>query len=141
MLRLTLITAAFMLIAVAAHADPCTAITDRGPLPAAYAPGRTFSGTVVYVADGDSLCVSVGPRRGRDWVEVRLSDFYAPELRSTGGVFAKGKLEGIAMGRSVACRADHRSYDRIVAVCTLGGVSLGDRMRRAGVSEGGNGRR
>lgn len=49
-------------------------------------------------------------------------------------------MERIAKGRPVSCYAQHHSYDPIVARCTLSCVSLGDRMRRAGVPEGGNGK-
>ena len=45
------------------------------------------------------------------------------------------------MGRRAVCRADHLSYDRVVARCEIGGRSVGDLMRAAGVAEGGNGRR
>ncbi|MBJ7410138.1 MAG: nuclease [Phenylobacterium sp.] len=112
----------------AAFADPCEA-----PLPRR---GQVFSGPVRYVGDGDSLCVA----DARGLIEVRLADFYAPELNKPGGRQAKAALERIAMGRQVTCKAGRRSYDRVVARCTLGGISLGDRMRRAGVEEGGNGR-
>jgi hypothetical protein len=46
--------------ASAAWADPCKAIPDRGPMPPELAPGRRFAGPVVYVGDGDSLCVALG---------------------------------------------------------------------------------
>ena len=101
--------------------------------------GSRFAGPVVYVGDGDSLCVAVGQGPGA-WVEVRLADFYAPELSAPGGRQAKAVLENLAKGRRVECVAQHRSYDRVVSRCTLGGVSLGDRMRAAGATEGGNGR-
>jgi endonuclease YncB( thermonuclease family) len=114
-----------------AHADPCTA-----PLPNA---GTTFSGQVRYVGDGDSVCVGASSDPGT-WIEVRLADFYAPELHSPEGPSAKSALEWIALGRTLQCRAGGRSYDRVVAQCTLGGTSIGDLMRRAGVGEGGNGR-
>ena len=107
-------------------------------MPAYLTPGKAFSGPVVYIGDGDSLCVAVGPTQG-NWVEVRLADFYAPELSETGGEAAKATLDRIAMGKRVDCVAQHRSYDRVVAVCTIQGVSLGDRMRAAGVSQGGRG--
>jgi micrococcal nuclease len=122
-----------------ALADPCEAIPEHGPLPAYLAPGSQFTGPVVYVGDGDSLCVATGPSKG-EWVEVRLADFYAPELHGPGGPEAKAALHQIAMGRRASCTADHRSYDRIVAYCTIAGVSIGDRMRQAGIREGGNGR-
>ena len=121
-----------------ALADPCKAIPDRGPMPAQLAPGSRFAGAVVYVGDGDSLCVAIGQRPAA-WVEVRLADFYAPELSAPGGRQAKAALERIAMGQRVECFAQHRSHDRVVAVCTALGVSLGDRMRANRVSEGGNG--
>jgi len=81
-------------------------------------------------------------RSGRpaSWVEVRLADFYAPELHAPGGAQAKAALQSITRGHTVACRADHQTYDRIAATCRLGGRSLGDLLRAAGVPEGGRGR-
>lgn len=121
-----------------AFADPCKAIPDKGPMPAYLAPGRAFSGSVVYVGDGDSLCVALGPDPMR-WVEVRVADFYAPELRAPGGAEAKATLDRLTIGRQAVCVAGRRSYDRVVATCRIGGASIGDLMRRAGVREGGNG--
>lgn len=121
-----------------AYADPCKAIPDRGDAPGYLSPGSSFSGPVVYVGDGDSFCVGVGPGR-TDWVEVRMADFYAPELSSPDGPAAKRALERIAMGRQVSCVAEHQSYDRIVARCELEGRSLGDLLRGEGGIEGGNG--
>lgn len=124
-----LAAAAFLcaLIASPALTDPCEA-----PLPK---PGKVFSGRVAYVGDGDSLCVS----SPAGLIEVRLADFYAPELHEAGGKEAKAALSSITMGRIVVCVADHRSYDRIVAACRLGRGFLGDSMRAAGVAEGGRG--
>jgi endonuclease YncB( thermonuclease family) len=126
-------------VSTAALADPCKAIPDKGSMPAFLRPGSTFSGPVTYVGDGDSLCVAVGPSQA-DWVEVRVSDFYAPELNAPGGQEAKAVLERIAKGRRVECRALRKSYDRAVARCVLQGRSLGDLMRAEEVREGGNGR-
>ncbi|HEY8572727.1 nuclease [Phenylobacterium sp.] len=114
-----------------ALADPCEA-----PLPR---PGTAFIGQVRYVGDGDSLCVGTSSDP-RTWVEVRLADFYAPELQAPGGAEAKRALQGVASGQMLQCRAGDRSYDRVVARCTLGGASVGDLMRRTGVREGGRGR-
>lgn len=141
-LRVRCLTLAAVLtasLAAPALADPCKAIPDRGPAPGYLSPGSSFSGPVVYIGDGDSLCVAVGLLPSA-WVEVRLADFYAPELHDAGGAEAKAALERIAKGRPVSCVADRRTYDRVAAVCTLRGVSLGDRMRAAGVGEGGRGR-
>jgi micrococcal nuclease len=125
-------------LASAALADPCEAIPQNGPMPPYLDSGASFSGPVVYVGDGDGLCVALGPD-ATDWVEVRLADFYAPELQEPGGEAAKAALGRIALGRVVTCQAGPRSYGRVVAACTLQGVSLGDRLRAAGVQEGGNG--
>lgn len=137
-LVLTFMTGAFA--AGAARADPCKAIPDRGPLPAGLARGAVFSGPVVYVGDGDSLCVGLGPRR-EDWVEVRLADVYAPEAREPDGPRAKAILERLALRRRLTCVADHQSYDRVVATCRLDGRLLSDRLRATGAPEGGRGRR
>ena len=123
----------------AALADPCKAIPDQGPLPAYLSPGSKFSGPVVYVGDGDSICVDVG-QGSTNWVEVRVADFYAPELKAPGGEQAKAAMKRIAMNKHVDCVAQKRSYDRVVATCTLAGRSLGEHMRSFGVQEGGNGR-
>jgi endonuclease YncB( thermonuclease family) len=114
-----------------ALADPCEA-----PLPKR---GTTFSGIVRYVGDGDMVCVSdsVDPRT---WIEVRLADFYAPELHEPGGKVAQQTLSRLAMDKRATCTAGKRSYDRVVATCTVEGRSIGDMLRRAGIREGGNGR-
>jgi endonuclease YncB( thermonuclease family) len=126
-------------VAAPAWADPCKAIPDRGAAPSWLRPGATISGPVTYVGDGDSLCVATGQGPAA-WVEVRLADFYAPELRAPGGPAAKTALQRLAGGRTVTCRIDHQTYDRVAATCRLHGRSLGDLLRAAGVREGGNGR-
>ncbi len=159
MIRTATIIAALAL-ATPALADPCKAIPDRGPMPPYLKRGATFSGPVSYVGDGDSLCVEVvtnggGNRRqgvaaqgveagaqprGNQWVEVRVEDFFAPELNAPGGREAKQTLTRLAYGKRAVCTASHRSHDRVVATCRINGVSVGDLMRGAGVVEGGNGR-
>lgn len=142
--RTALMGAALAILgATAALADPCNAIPDHGTARVEFRAPRHFSGPVTYVGDGDSLCVAATVGRERDpntWIEVRVSDFYAPELSAPGGAAAKAALVRIAMGRRVECLADHQSYDRLVAFCKIGADSLGDLMRGAGVREGGRGR-
>lgn len=116
-----------LLAAGPAFADPCEA-----PLPKA---GERFSGEVKYVGDGDSLCVETAS----GLVEVRLADFYAPELSEVGGPEAKRELKRVAMWRRLDCVAGRRSYDRVVAVCRRDGVSVGEIMKTL-VEEGGRGR-
>ena len=126
------LTAAAGLLACAwtapALADPC-----EGALPAK---GTTFTGIVRYVGDGDGLCVGPAGRPDR-WIEVRLADFYAPELQDAGGRDAKRRLERLVMGKPLVCRAGRRSYDRVVASCTLNGRPLGTLLGVAGGVEGG----
>jgi endonuclease YncB( thermonuclease family) len=94
--------------------------------------------TEAHVGRGDSLWVALGPSRAQ-WAEVRLADFYAPELHDAGGPEAKETLSHLVEGKKVECVAEHRVYDRVVAVCRLRGRSIGDLMQSAGVQEGGRG--
>ncbi len=68
----------------------CDASMGRSVQRAHYptAPVRSFTGQVRYIGDGDSLCVgtTVNPAT---WIEVRLADLDAPELRDPGGPEAK----------------------------------------------------
>ncbi|MFC3077704.1 thermonuclease family protein [Phenylobacterium terrae] len=123
------------LVPAAGHADPC-----EGPLPAR--PGVTVSGTVRYVGDGDSLCVGDGPDPAR-WVEVRLADFDAPELRAPGGADAKARLARLVLGRPIACVTSAgrngrvRVHDRVIARCKVAGRPLGAQIRALGGRDGG----
>lgn len=79
-----------------------------------------------------------------EWIEVRLSDFNAPELHLPGGAAAKAALERVALNHEVACVTERGrggrviSYDRVIAHCRIGADSIGDLLRRIGVAEGGN---
>ena len=137
MIRSLGLAVAFLLCgAVQAKADPCKAIPDSGPMPTYLYKGHSFSGPVVEVLDGDSLCVAVG-KGPLNWVEVRLSDFYAPESHEPGGPQAKTALGRIALGKVATCVSKNRTYDRIAARCTIGGRALGELMTAAGVAQGG----
>lgn len=133
-----LVVLAALTTTTAVQADPCKAIPDRGPMPSYLHRGAHFSGPVVYVGDGDSLCVAVG-QGPANWVEIRLEDFYAPELHSPAGPAAKAALQRIARGQNAECIANHQSYDRVVATCRIGGHSIGDLLKAVGNVEGGNG--
>jgi len=121
--------------AAPAHADPC-----KAPVPSQA--GAQFSGLVRYVGDGDGLCVG-HTSDPNEWIEVRLGVFDAPELHTPGGPAAKAALESLALRREVTCTAERgrggrvRSFDRVIARCWIGGTSLGDLLRQAGVAEGG----
>lgn len=117
------------------HADPC-----EGRLPSR--PGETFSGVVRYVGDGDSLCVgrTTDPE---EWIEVRLADFDAPELREPEGARSRDILARLSRGRAVVCTATRGrngrvvSYDRVIAICRLSGRPLGVLLRSANAPVGG----
>lgn len=118
-----------------ARADPCEAALPR-------LPGQVFTGIVRYVGDGDSPCV--GPSSDpTEWIEVRLADFDAPELRSPEGPHSRAMLLHLASGRVTTCVAQRgRSgrvivYDRVIAVCRIEGQSIGDHLRLAGAPMGG----
>ena len=130
-----LIPAFLLLCPAVAHADPC-----EGRLPSRA--GETFSGRVRYIGDGDSLCV--GPSTDpATWIEVRLSDFDAPELNQAGGRDARDRLSRLLHGRVLGCVAVRgRSgrvvvYDRVIAACRLNGRGVGDLLRASGGREGG----
>lgn len=126
------------MVASPALADPCEARVTG------YKAGATVAGTARYVGDGDMVCVGAG-KDPATWTEVRLADFYAPELSERGGRKAKADLARLVMGKRLVCTATKgargRTYhgDRLIAVCTLRGRPLGDLLRRAGATEGGNG--
>lgn len=118
------------LCATPAIADPCEAKLPRK--------GAVFSGVVRYVGDGDSLCVGK-TKDPSTWIEVRVENFYAPELHDEGGKEARDTLRRLVLGKKATCIANNRTYDRIVATCSVGGITIGDLMRRNGIKEGGRG--
>lgn len=142
--KLSLAVLTTCIIAGQAAADPCKAIPDNGPPPIWVKPGATFAGQVRLIIDGDSLCVgnSADPRT---WVEVRMSDFDAPETADGDGPAAKSALSRLAAGRAVQCviqtgRSGRvTSYDRVLASCRLpGGRGMAQGLRAAGIREGGS---
>lgn len=145
-MAMRLMLAAFLLlISTPALADPCKAIPDRGPPPSWAKPGFIVAGQVRYVGDGDSICVGKTADPAT-WVEIRLADFYAPELNEPGGREAKALLERVARGQPASCTAVRGkggravSYDRLIATCRVRGEGLAQALRRAGAVEGGRGR-
>lgn len=137
MLRIILATTLLSLTAATmARADPC-----EGRLPTRH--GETFAGTVRYVGDGDSLCVGQ-TSNPNDWIEVRLADFDAPELRERDGRRGHEILTRLARGRQVSCIATRGrsgrvvSHDRVIASCRLNGQRLGDLLRAQRAPQGGN---
>ena len=138
MIRPIIIAGGLTLMAATAHADPCEAPVTG------YRAGQVISAPVMYAGDGDSLCLGLGAHPSQ-WLEIRLADFYAPELNERGGREAKRVMDRL-VGRRAVCTVQRgqngrtSSFDRVVASCRVDGVSIGDRMRSAGVVEGGRGR-
>lgn len=129
-IRMASVVLALLVATGTARADPC-----KAPLPAQ---GTGFSGVVRYIGDGDSFCL--GPAgRPEQWIEVRVGDFYAPELHAPGGAEAKRRLARLLLGKPVVCRTGRRSYDRVIGYCTLAGQPLGRLLRSGGGIEGGRG--
>lgn len=125
-------TLAIALLAGPALADPCA-----GALPKR---GTVFIGTIIYVIDGDSVCLAPpgGERDAGSWIEIRVEDFSAPETNEPGGADATRIARRILLNQQASCVAGRRSYDRVVATCTLrSGRTIGDVLRRAGAPEGG----
>jgi hypothetical protein len=119
------IAAVAMIVATAAQALTCPPATApvrlERPAQAACsaappAPGAAFSGTVLQVIDGHTLCVAHGPTPDQ-WVRVRLSDAEVSQLR--------GALMAAAFAKDVACVASASDGDGVVGVCTVDGRSVG----------------
>ena len=120
MIKFALSLSAFMLLA----AGPAVA-------------GRTFSGTVSRVADGETFTLA-------DKTKVRLHGIDTPEKKqscegSDGkpypcGLRAQQALEALILNRRVECEDKQRggSYGRRVAACTVDGRDLGELMVSAG---------
>ena len=70
--------------------------------------GASFSGTVLQVIDGQTLCVAFGPTPDQ-WVRVRLSDAAAG--------LPRGALMASAFARQVTCVADLADTSAVAAIC------------------------
>ena len=129
---------ASIMLGLAVMGSAGAAQADQNPCPGALPrPGMTFGGIVHAVLDGDTICVSEKPYF-KNWVKIRLADFNAPELDRPGGAAAQAALEGIAKGKRVVCVGGGRSFDRVVARCTIVKKSLGAFMSEAGIEQGGD---
>ena len=80
------------------------------------APGASFTGTVLQVIDGRTICVAQGPTPDQ-WVRVRLSD--------AGANLVRGALMAAAFSKQVVCVTGAPDADGAVGVCTVDGRSVG----------------
>jgi hypothetical protein len=78
--------------------------------------GESFSGTVLQVIDGRTLCVAFGPTPDQ-WVRVRLTD--------AGAGLPRGALMAAAFAKQVVCVAAAADGEGVQAVCEADGQSVG----------------
>jgi hypothetical protein len=88
------------------------------------APGRSFSGPVLHVFDGQTFCVAEGPTPS-EWVRVRLADHSKDAGRRT--------LLVAAFAKRVVCFARRPDRAGVVPRCTLEGVPLSKVMKEPSV--------
>ena len=79
--------------------------------------GEAFTGTVLQVIDGRTLCVAFGPTPDR-WVRVRLTD--------AGPSLPRGALMATAFAHEVTCVVSAPDADGVSAVCVSDGRSVGE---------------
>lgn len=119
--RLALATAAFFaLSAGAALAGPCT-----GQAPE---PGQSFRGPVLFVEDGERICVALGTTPDQ-WVPVVLADSPLQTISAT-GADPRGALMATAFAQNVTCTSLDRVAGEVLAACTLDDKPLGALMRQ-----------
>lgn len=90
---------------------------------------------VVHVVDGDTFDLGNGMR-------IRLAGVDADEMSGRchqacarhDGPAAKSYLERLVLRRTVSCEPLDRSYNRIVARCTVQGVNVACRLLRDGMA-------
>lgn len=91
----------------------------------------SFSGTVSYVSDGDTLWVA--PAAGGAPRKLRIDGIDAPEICQAGGPASRAALSALALRRKVQVELRREDdYGRGLARIRLGGVDLGGEMVRAG---------
>jgi hypothetical protein len=86
-------------------------------------PGQAFSGSIIQVIDGRTLCVAKGPSP-EQWILVRLE--------GDGG--GRGALMAAAFAKPVACLARERTGRGLLAQCAIDGVDLSQASRTQAVS-------
>lgn len=92
---------------------------------------QTFSGTVSWVSDGDTLWVA--PEAGGAPRKLRIDGIDAPEICQAGGPASRAALSALALRRKVQVEQRREDdYGRGLARIRLGGVDLGGEMVRAG---------
>ncbi len=104
------------------------------------APSATWSGTVTYVTDGDTLWVR--PASGAKPVRIRIDGVDAPEICQAYGLAAKKALAARVARQTVSVQSSSRdSFGRLLARLTItpkgkvkvkGSVDVGEWLVREG---------
>jgi hypothetical protein len=87
-------------------------------------PGETFSGPVLEIIDGHTICVAKGATPNM-WFLVKLADAPANQR--------KAALAAAVFAENVSCVARRSPGEGIVANCALNGADLDIVMRKAAV--------
>lgn len=102
--------------------------------------GYRFSGRVVHVVDADTIDLGRGPT----CVRVRLTDFNAVECAQPCRDRGSTILRQVTTDKVVSCVVERGrngrrtvSHDRVLARCSVDGVALGKRLKKARVPQGG----
>jgi hypothetical protein len=121
----TILTIALTVSGAAFHQDgACLQTNWRAPATrlvaecTARAPsvGEPFSGPVLQVLDGRTVCVAVGPTPDQ-WIRVDLADGHDATPRSA--------MMQAVFAQRIVCISDRTQGQRVVAHCALDGVSVG----------------
>lgn len=92
---------------------------------------QTFTGTVSWVSDGDTLWVV--PAAGGAPRKLRIDGIDAPEICQAGGPASRAALSALALRRKVQVELRREDdYGRGLARIRLGAVDLGGEMVRTG---------
>jgi hypothetical protein len=110
-------------LAAASHAQSLRPSADAshaaGPVAVCSAPspasGQRFTGTVLQVIDGETLCLAQGPTPA-DWIRVSVAGAPRDARRSA--------LAAAAFGRVLSCVALRDSPSGVVADCAVAGAAV-----------------
>lgn len=98
---------------------------------AAEVPGKTFTGRVCLVRDGDSIQL----KSGRNFYEIRLYGVDAPEHTQPKALVRKMWLRHFLLGKSVTATVVARDrYHRLVAIVSTGEKIVNEELIRHGLA-------
>ena len=93
----------------------------------AMADESTLIGKVTFVRDGDTIEVG--------GIAIRLNGISAPEQRQPYGPDATAFMGWLVMDKDVTCKLNgERSRDRLIGICYLDGVDIGEAIIREGLA-------